>query len=94
MANTALSTCQNNYSLVGYHNTVNEETKGNNDTAEGVVTEALPNALFRVELSSGEEVISYLAGKMRIHRIKVLVGDTVQVKLDPYGGRGRIVRRS
>ena len=73
---------------------MNEETKGNNDTAEGVVTEALPNALFRVELNSGEEIISYLAGKMRIHRIKVLVGDTVQVKLDPYGGRGRIVRRS
>lgn len=73
---------------------MSEETKGNNDTVEGVVTEALPNALFRIELKSGEEIIAYLAGKMRIHRIKVLLGDTVQVKTDPYGGRGRIVRRS
>lgn len=69
------------------------EAKENNDTVEGVVTEALPNALFRVELTDGEEVISYLAGKMRLHRIKVLVGDTVSVKVDPYGGKGRIVRR-
>lgn len=72
---------------------MSEDTKENNDTVEGVVTEALPNALFRVQLESGEEVISYLAGKMRLHRIKVLLGDTVQVKIDPYGGRGRIVRR-
>lgn len=71
---------------------MSEETK-NNDTAQGVVTEALPNALFRIELEGGEEIISYLAGKMRLHRIKVLVGDTVLVKVDPYGGRGRIVRR-
>lgn len=60
---------------------------------EGVVQEALPNALFRVELESGELVLAYLAGKMRLHRIKVLVGDTVSVQLDPYGGRARIVRR-
>ncbi len=72
---------------------MSEDTKGNNDTVEGVVTEALPNALFRVELSTGEEVIAYLAGKMRLHRIKVLLGDSVLVKVDPYGGRGRIVRR-
>ena len=68
--------------------------KEKNDTVEGVVIEALPNALFRVELKGGEGTIAYLAGKMRIHRIKVLLGDTVQVKVDPYGGRGRIVRRS
>lgn len=73
---------------------MSEETKGTNDTAEGVVTEALPNALFRVELNEGGEILAYLAGKMRLHRIKVLLGDTVQVKLDPYGGKGRIVRRS
>lgn len=72
---------------------MSEDTKDNKDTVEGVVIEALPNALFRVELKGGEEVISYLAGKMRLHRIKVLLGDTVQVKVDPYGGRGRIVRR-
>ena len=74
---------------------MSEETKGKSDTVEGIVTEALPNALFRIELkTSGEEIIAYLAGKMRLHRIKVLLGDTVQVKTDPYGGRGRIVRRS
>lgn len=73
---------------------MSEDTKENNDTVEGVVTDALPNALFRVELKSNkEEVIAYLAGKMRLHRIKVLLGDTVLVKVDPYGGRGRIVRR-
>jgi translation initiation factor IF-1 len=60
---------------------------------EGVVDEALPNTLFRVTLSTDEQVLAYLAGKMRLHRIKVLVGDRVQVQLDPYGGRARIVRR-
>jgi len=74
---------------------VSEDEIKKNDTVEGVVTEALPNALFRIELSEGgEEIIAYLAGKMRLHRIKVLLGDTVQVKVDPYGGRGRIVRRT
>lgn len=60
---------------------------------QAMVEEALPNALFRVKTDSGEGVLAYLAGKMRLHRIKVLVGDTVLVKLDPYGGKGRITRR-
>ena len=64
------------------------------EIVEGTVEEALPNTLFRVKLDKGEIVLSYLAGKMRLHRIKVLVGDRVQVQLDPYGGRARIVRRS
>ena len=59
----------------------------------GTVQEALPNTLFRVSLESGEVILTYLAGKMRLHRIKVLVGDKVLVKLDPYGGKGRITRR-
>ena len=65
------------------------------EVVEGVVDEALPNTLFRVQLDgeNGERVLAYLAGKMRLHRIKVLVGDRVQVQLDPYGGRARIVRR-
>jgi translation initiation factor IF-1 len=62
-------------------------------TVQGTVEEALPNTLFRVVLGDGTLVLAYLAGKMRIHRIKVLVGDTVQLQLDPYGGRARIVRR-
>jgi translation initiation factor IF-1 len=60
---------------------------------QGTVEEALPNTLFRVVLDTGEQVLCYLAGKMRLHRIKVLVGDKVLVKLDPYGGKGRITRR-
>lgn len=60
---------------------------------QGVVEEALPNTLFRVSLENGELVLAYLAGKMRLHRIKVLVGDKVLLKLDPYGGKARITRR-
>ncbi|MEN9561239.1 MAG: translation initiation factor [Candidatus Parcubacteria bacterium] len=63
------------------------------EVVEGVVDEALPNTLFRVKLEKGDIVLSYLAGKMRLHRIKVLVGDRVQLQLDPYGGKARIVRR-
>jgi translation initiation factor IF-1 len=64
---------------------------------QGIVTEALPNTLFRVRLGSeggeDQEILAYLAGKMRLNRIRVLVGDTVVIQLDPYGGKGRIVRR-
>lgn len=63
------------------------------EVVEGIVDEALPNTLFRVKLSADQVVLAYLAGKMRLHRIKVLVGDRVQVQLDPYGGRARITRR-
>ena len=64
------------------------------EVVEGVVDEALPNTQFRVKLAGKEDtVLSYLAGKMRLHRIKVLVGDRVQLQLDPYGGKARIVRR-
>lgn len=64
-----------------------------NTLAVGTVIEALPNTMFRVELEDGTEQIAYLAGKMRMYRIKVLVGDKVSVKIDPYGGRGRVVKR-
>jgi translation initiation factor IF-1 len=64
-----------------------------NAEIQGIVDEALPNTLFRISLENGEKVLAYLAGKMRLHRIKVLVGDKVLVKLDPYGGKGRITRR-
>lgn len=59
----------------------------------GTVTEALPNALFRVVYENGREELAYLGGKMRINRIRVLIGDKVEVKIDPYGGKGRIIRR-
>ena len=68
------------------------------------VTEALPNAMFRVRINNSqksseisietpEEFIAYLGGRMKFNRIKVLVGDNVQVLLDPYGGKGRIIKR-
>lgn len=60
---------------------------------EGVVEEALPNALFRVTLTEGDSTLAYLAGKMRLHKIRVLLGDRVQLQIDPYGGRARIVKR-
>ena len=68
---------------------------------KGIVTEALPNTLFRVNIEektesaeeNRKEIFAYLGGKMRIHRIKVLIGDKVEVVLDPYGGKGRIVKR-
>lgn len=58
----------------------------------GLVVEALPNTLFKVKID-GEEMLAYLSGKMRLHRIRVMVGDKVEVILDPYGGKGRIVKR-
>ena len=76
--------------------------------ARGVITEALPSTLFRVKIparyashsdAKGEdkeeeqEILAYLSGKMRMHRIKVLIGDSVEIVLDPYEGKGRIVKR-
>ncbi len=69
------------------------ESKNDKETAIGTVEEALPNTLFRVTLENGEEVLTFLSGKMRMHRIRVLVGDKVQIEIDPYGGKGRITKR-
>lgn len=61
---------------------------------EGVVLEALPAGKFRVELESGKEILAYLAGKMRIYRIKILPGDKVVVEMTPYDKeKGRIIYR-
>ena len=60
----------------------------------GIVVESLPNIMFRVKLDeSEEEILSYLSGKMRLHRIRVLVGDKVLLELEPYGGKARIIKR-
>lgn len=63
------------------------------ETTKGTVIEAMPNTLFRVLLENDKEVISYLSGKMRMHKIRVLVGDNVEVLEEPYGGKARIVKR-
>lgn len=70
-----------------------QNKKGKVLTSMGIVTEALPNTLFRVQMPNNSETMAYLAGKMRLHHIKVLVGDRVEVEPDPYGGKGRIVKR-
>ncbi|MDB5266342.1 MAG: translation initiation factor translation initiation factor [Parcubacteria group bacterium] len=60
----------------------------------GVVMEALPNIMFKVKIDGEEgELLSYLSGKMRLHRIRVLVGDKVLLVLEPYGGKARIIKR-
>ena len=61
---------------------------------DGVVTETLPNAHFRVKLDNGHEIIAHVSGKMRMHFIKILPGDRVKVELSPYDlTRGRIIFR-
>ena len=70
-----------------------EEEKEEIDVVDGRVVEALPSTLFKVLTSNGKEVLSYLGGRMRVHKIKVLVGDRVSVQIDPYGGKGRIIKR-
>ncbi len=61
---------------------------------QGTVIEPLPNAMFRVELENGHKVLAHISGKMRMHYIKILPGDTVTVELSPYDlTRGRIVYR-
>jgi translation initiation factor IF-1 len=62
---------------------------------EGTVLETLPNAMFRVELENGHKVLAHISGKMRMHFIKILPGDTVTVELSPYDlSRGRIIYRT
>ena len=61
---------------------------------EGTVSEALPNAMFRVELPNGHMVLAHISGKMRVHYIRILPGDRVLIELSPYDlNRGRITYR-
>ncbi len=75
-----------------------KESKGKKEegiVVEGVVEEALPNAMFKVKLDeTGHEVLAHVSGKMRMHFIKILPGDRVKVELSPYDlTRGRIIFR-
>ncbi|KKT14814.1 MAG: Translation initiation factor IF-1 [Parcubacteria group bacterium GW2011_GWD1_44_9] len=70
------------------------QSKSSDLEKTGVVVESLPNIMFRVKLDqTEEEILSYLSGKMRLHRIRVLVGDKVLLELEPYGGKARITKR-
>jgi translation initiation factor IF-1 len=61
---------------------------------DGVVNEALSNAMFRVQLENGHEIIAHISGKMRMHYIKILPGDKVSLEISPYDlSKGRITYR-
>lgn len=61
---------------------------------DGTITESLSNAMFRVELENGHEIIAHISGKMRMHYIKILTGDKVKVEMSPYDlTKGRITYR-
>jgi translation initiation factor IF-1 len=62
---------------------------------QATVTDALPNAMFRVELENGHKILAHVSGKMRMHFIRILPGDTVTVEMSPYDlNRGRIILRN
>jgi len=72
------------------------ENENEKNTMIGIITEALPNTEFRVDIGTQEEpkiMLAYMSGKMKLHRIKVLIGDRVEVLIDKYGGKGRIIKR-
>jgi translation initiation factor IF-1 len=69
-------------------------SNSNEQTKIGVVVENLPNTMFRVQFEGVEALsLTYLSGKMKLYRIRILVGDKVEVLIDPYGGKGRIIKR-
>ena len=81
-------------------------SKDDKNTIKGVVVESLPNTMFRIQPVGKQEdfdfdlnldenglMLAYLAGKMKLYRIRVLIGDTVEVLVDPYGGKGRLIKR-
>jgi translation initiation factor IF-1 len=68
---------------------VKEEKKG----VQAVVIEALPNTMFKVLLEDKTEKLAFIGGRMKMHRIRVLVGDKVLMEIDPYGGKARIFKR-
>ena len=71
-----------------------EQDKRQRLEVTGIVVEALPNAMFRVDLDTGQRILAYLSGRMRRYYIKVLLGDRVRVELSPYDlEKGRIVYR-
>lgn len=63
------------------------------ETIDGIVKETLPNAHFRVDTKNGV-MLAYLAGKMRVNKIRILIGDKVTLQLDEYGGKSRIIKRN
>ena len=82
----------------GYETKRKKETEGMSKTGtieqDGVIKEALSNAMFRVELENGHVIIAHISGKMRMHYIRILPGDKVKVEMSPYDlSKGRITFR-
>ncbi len=76
--------------LIKFHHILINQQK---EKVNGLVLEALPDTKFKVKLEDGKEILAYLAGKLRINYIKVMIGDKVTLELSPDGTKGRIVRR-
>ena len=75
-------------------NNLKEKLPKNKVLVDGTVLEALPNAMFRVELENGHEILAHISGKIRKNFIRILPGDKVKVELSPYDlTRGRITYR-
>ena len=69
--------------------------KEENIRVDAEVTESLPNAMFRVKLTNGHKLLAHISGKMRMHFIRILPGDTVTIEISPYDlSKGRIVYRN
>lgn len=69
-------------------------SKDEQNTEKGTVVESLPNTMFRVQIKNDSSpILAYLSGKMRMHKIRILVGDQVEMVIDPYGGKARIIKR-
>ena len=82
--------CESEYNEVQDRKMVKKDTI----RLQAKVTDALPNAVFKVELDNGHKVLAHVSGKMRMHYIRILPGDTVIVEMSPYDlNRGRIVLR-
>ncbi len=94
MAFASLGSARHNISTKNFEESHLPKPKEDAIVLEGTVVEPLPNAMFRVELENGHKVLAHSSGKMRMHRIRILPGDKVQVELTPYDlTRGRITYR-
>lgn len=85
---------KSNYFLLPLHSEIQNMAKKNLIKQDGIIEEALSNAMFRVRLENDHKIVATISGKMRMHYIRILPGDKVSVEMSPYDlSRGRIVYR-
>lgn len=72
---------------------MSEDNKQDKIVLIGTVIESLPDTHFRVQLEDGALLLAYMSGKMKYNRIRIYVGDKVEIELDSYGGKPKIIRR-